>query len=324
MSPACQYLLGFADDSARWVLNHFCVSVNNNEPIEAVILHRHHTHMLLQSPTPLSTGETLYLPSTYSMLSHVLLKQASLVSGKRVVELGAGLGLLSSILQQVEAPPSRLAATDGDLAVLPLLRANLRANQKGGSSSSFGDGSSDDGRGGSSGGNSGRGGSGDGGGGGGSSSRATDAAEADVAQLLWGQPLPDGFFGAFDVCLAADSIFSAVPPQGKHSRLGTDEATSRQVHSLLESAAALLDPTATNPPACIVLTIEPRDRLNASADPVRTLVPRAAEAAGLRCVHSSERRLGVLQPDWQTDVLVFELATGEPPDARAHEQRAVC
>ena len=327
-SPACQYLLGIADDSAGWVLNHLCVTVSGLQRVEAVILHRHHTHMLQRSPTPLSTGETLYLPSTYSMLSQVLPQRAQLISGQRVIELGAGLGLLSSVLQQVEPSPSRLAATDGDVAVLPLLRANLRANQQRRGSSS-GDGS-----------NNGSGRSNDGSGddsSGSSGDRDNDAADTEVTHLLWGQPLPNGFSGAFDVCLAADCIFLAVPPQGTHSRLGTDAETSRQVHALLESAAALLDPE-VYPPACVVLTVEPRDRLNASADPVRTLVPRAAEAAGLHCVHSSERRLGVPQPDWQTDVLVFELsqrteesrrgpgcARGDPhPDWSADREKNLC
>ena len=65
------------------------------------------------------------------------------------------------------------------------------------------------------------------------------------------------------------------------------------------------------PTGRLVLTAEPRDRLKPpSADPVRALAPLAAQAAGLRCVEWAERRLnGVPQPDWATDLMVFERAT---------------
>ena len=76
---------------------------------------------------PLSTSHYLYLPCTYTLMSQ-LLNGGAAPHGLRVCELGAGLGVCSSLLSQLEPPPSRLLATDGDERVMPLLRANLAAN----------------------------------------------------------------------------------------------------------------------------------------------------------------------------------------------------
>ena len=76
---------------------------------------------------PLSTSHYLYLPCTYTLMSQ-LLNGGGAPHGLRVCELGAGLGVCSCLLSQLEPPPSRLVATDGDERVMPLLRANLAAN----------------------------------------------------------------------------------------------------------------------------------------------------------------------------------------------------
>ena len=76
---------------------------------------------------PLSTSHYLYLPCTYTLMSQ-LLNGGAAPHGLRVCELGAGLGVCSSLLSQLDPPPSRLLATDGDARVMPLLRANLAAN----------------------------------------------------------------------------------------------------------------------------------------------------------------------------------------------------
>ena len=62
---------------------------------------------------PLSTSHYLYLPCTYTLMSQ-LLHGGAAPHGLRVCELGAGLGVCSSLLSQLDPPPSRLLATDGD------------------------------------------------------------------------------------------------------------------------------------------------------------------------------------------------------------------
>ncbi len=261
-------------DGAQCVLHTFRVVCGANV-CEAAVLQRGCPRGQPRSPPPaedlpLSTGDTLYLPATFTMLDQLMRADGlRSVSGMRVCELGAGLGLLSCLLQRVSPPPARLLATDGDARVLPTLASNIAAN-------------------------------------------APAAGAAAVEHLLWGAALPAALVGAFDSVVAADAVFSATPPNHGSSRLGTDPQTLRHIHALMATSAALLDPAAA-PPARLILTAEPRDRLKpAAADPLRQSVP-AAEAAGLRCVERRERRLtGQLQPEWLTDVVIFEL---EPPAA---------
>eukprot|EP00966_Prymnesium_polylepis_P159552 3687214-Prymnesium_polylepis.1 len=77
---------------------------------------------------PLGTSGYVYVPCSFTMVEHVLARAPELLEGRRVVELGAGLGLIATVLQQWAPPPARLLATDGDQRVVPLLAANLDAN----------------------------------------------------------------------------------------------------------------------------------------------------------------------------------------------------
>ena len=295
--PAILAQVARSESGAVWVLNSMSFEdTEHGKSYAAAILQRHYRQMRVKqavdvSSLPLTTGEALYLPCTYTLLAY-LLSQPSLISGRRVIELGAGLGLTSSVVQQMSPPPARLVCSDGDASLLALLQANLDANF-----------------------------------------RAVDMAghscselcrprrsapittsehtkvATEVIRLLWGElPLPAGLAAGFDLVIAADAIFSATAPQRGHTRDGTDAATSRQVHALFMTAATLLSCDTTGPPARLVLTAEPRDRLKApSSDVIRALVPTAAAAAGLVCVECHERRLtGIARPDWQTDLLVFE------------------
>ena len=231
------------------VVNHFCLQ-SRGITYSASIVHHRHDHLRIRQAKdagpnaqalPLTTGETLHLPSTYTMLAHLLPRRDSQLSGRRIAELGAGLGLASSVLQQVEPAPSRLVVTDGDSEVLPLLCTNLEANRR----------TSHDGE--------------------------PRKVVPECFRLLWGEPLPecDGADGsdvgearpvtplaaAFDLVLAADAVFSATPPKASGSRYECDAATASTVRALFATAASLLDPRASDPPARLVLTCEPRDRL---------------------------------------------------------------
>ena len=271
----------------RHVLNRFMI-VTPRSRYEADIIQvlDHGSSRDEQKSLPLTTGGSLYLPATYTMLDALLSHDGDCVAGRRVCELGAGLGLLASILQQHRPPPRRLLATDGDVDVLPMLRANVEANMD---------------------------------------EKAEEAAlRTEVEELLWGEPLRCDLKHAFDLVVATDAIFSAQPPaDGGRSRLGSDPETAAQVEALVHTATGLLDPSAS-PAARLVLTAEPRDRLKApSADPLRGLLPRAAEAAGLRCLEHRERRLtGQLRPEWETDVAVFELVPRGAPRGRASSSSA--
>lgn len=305
---ALEHLMHFSSQAKKdggHVVNHLCVECGGVAYSASIIHMRHqnlriprqaHDDAVLDAQAlPLTTGEVLYIPSTYTMLAHLLPQRGMLLSDRRIAELGAGLGLTSSILQNVIPAPARLVVTDGDDAVLPLLRANLEANRCG---MIIGKGKQSTGGG---------------------------TVTPECFKLLWGEQLPDStrccggganarpaapLAAAFDLVVAADAVFSATPPQAAGSRLGRDTATESMVRGLFATAAALLDPRASDPPARLVLTCEPRDRLKpGTADPLRALVPQLAEAAGFRFVEWAPRRLiGVAQPDWLTDVLVFELA----------------
>ena len=255
---------------ASWLLNHFRIDCHGTEYLASILQPSAAPARQRPPPAPtelpLLTGEALYLPATYTLLASLLPRSAAL-AGRRVIELGCGLGLASSVLQQMRPPPARLVSTDGNASLLPLLRANLDANQP------------------------------------------DLSAPTEVLQLLWGSPLPSNLAGSFDFVVAADTIFCTTPPQGARSRSAHDGHTMHHVNAFFRTAAALLDPSsASEPHARIVLSAEPRDRLKPpSADPLRALVPAAASAAGLRRVELQERSLkGELQPDWATDLMVFE------------------
>ena len=140
------------------------------------------------------------------------------------------------------------------------------------------------------------------------SANITTQKPTECMQLVWGAGLPDpkALTGNFDLVVAADAILA--PPLPQYTKGSTEEQrVSKQIDNLLESGASLLDPSAQNPPACMVLsTAEPLDRLKAPK--LRSLVMAAAERAGLQCMSWSERTAGVPQPNWLTDVLVFELS----------------
>ena len=76
---------------------------------------------------PFSTSGFVYVPCTYTLLDH-LLRHPDVLQDRRVIELGAGLGLCSCVIQQHSPPPAHLLATDGDERVLPLLAANLQVD----------------------------------------------------------------------------------------------------------------------------------------------------------------------------------------------------
>lgn len=91
------------------------------------ILHERRPRLPPTDFHPFTTSVHLYVPCTFTLLSHVLTRVDALLRGKRVCELGAGLGLCSCLLGQL-GTASRLVATDGCEATLPLLQANLEAN----------------------------------------------------------------------------------------------------------------------------------------------------------------------------------------------------
>ena len=277
LSHACHRLSTYAerDTSVKWVLNHLRVECENKKGrlppwvSEAAILHQRQPANMHYEPK--KTVEKLHLHSTYSLLSHILPQRASLLCGRSVIELGAGLGALSSVLQQVQPPLSRLVVTDGDESLVPLLRANVSANHK----------------------------------------QGKQGKEAQVMMLKWnaGQGLlvdKQTLVGGFDLVIAADCIFSLAPPvpvkkdEGgaedaadgpaavadrgagenvgdgdkspalsitglqKQLRFGKffasetpEQKQAKQVQNLLVSAAALLNPGAIDPPARLIVTTRP-------------------------------------------------------------------
>lgn len=75
--------------------------------------------------TDLGFGASLY-PSAIVLADFLATHADELVKGKRVVELGAGLGL--SAMAAAAAGATKVWATDGDPLVVDLLRRNLAAN----------------------------------------------------------------------------------------------------------------------------------------------------------------------------------------------------
>ena len=73
-----------------------------------------------------STGLALWISS--QILSGYLSENPQLVRGKRVLELGAGLGLCGIVAHHLGA--KHVIATDGDTEVLSHLRYNINQNQK--------------------------------------------------------------------------------------------------------------------------------------------------------------------------------------------------
>ena len=115
-----------AQPPSSWQVDAVSVRHRNFGTLRATILkpRRPSDHA---TAAPLSTSHYLYLPCAYTLMSQ-LLNGGAAPHGLRVCELGAGLGVCSCLLSQLEPPPSRLLATDGDERVMPLLRANLAAN----------------------------------------------------------------------------------------------------------------------------------------------------------------------------------------------------
>ena len=101
------------------------------------------------------------------------------LAGKRVLELGTGVGLVSIVAARLGA--AEVVATDGDAALLPLTRRNIELNLGGGKSE------------------------------GGRKAEAC-AANLRVEELLWGdeaQQAAVGADGPFDVILAADVVYES-------------------------------------------------------------------------------------------------------------------
>ena len=109
-----------------WMLSTFRVE-GSAASATATILHECRPQLPPTEFHPFTTSMHLYVPCTFTLLSHLLARADALLLGKRVCELGAGLGLCSCVLGRLGAT-SRLVATDGCEASLPLLQANLEAN----------------------------------------------------------------------------------------------------------------------------------------------------------------------------------------------------
>ena len=128
-------------ERSKWILNEFRLQCDAGtyagaavRCCSAAVLQRAHHSLEARSADsfhPLTTGETLYLPATYTLLAHLLTtdRHCSALACQRVCELGAGLGLLSAALVRMTPPPRQLVVTDGDEAIFPLLCTNIEANR---------------------------------------------------------------------------------------------------------------------------------------------------------------------------------------------------
>ena len=194
--------------SRGFQLSTFRVQGDDGEgAITTTILHERRPEFLPTDFHPFTTSAHLYVPCTFTLLSHLLARADVLLRGKRVCELGAGLGLCSCVLGRLAAAsaPSRLVATDGCEVSLPLLRANLQANCGSGSGSGRG---SD-----------------------GHAAHAAHAAHAvettalvvETALLPWGRD-PEPLASAFDLVVASDAVFDVRPPSGASRLPDSDTA----------------------------------------------------------------------------------------------------
>ena len=125
-------------ERTKWILNEFRLQCDAGtyagKGAGAAVLQRAHHSLEARSAGsfhPLTTGDTLYLPATYTLLAHLLTtdRHCSALACQRVCELGAGLGLLSAALVRMTPPPRQLVVTDGDEAIFPLLCTNIEANR---------------------------------------------------------------------------------------------------------------------------------------------------------------------------------------------------
>lgn len=125
-------------ERSKYILNEFRFQCDagayaGSDTSCAVLQKAHHSLEARSADSfhPLTTGETLYLPATYTLLAHLLTtdRHCSALARQRVCELGAGLGLLSAALVRMTPPPRQLVVTDGDEAIFPLLLKNIEANR---------------------------------------------------------------------------------------------------------------------------------------------------------------------------------------------------
>ena len=194
-----------AGPSLGFQLSTFRVQGEGGGSTTAAILHERRPEFLPTDFHPFTTSAHLYVPATITLLSHLLSRADALLRGKRMCELGAGLGLCSCVLGRLgpASAPSRLVVTDGCEATLPLLRANLQANC-----------GSDGGR--------------------ETETRRDEPAvetvvktalglQVETALLPWGRE-PEPLASAFDLVVASDAIFDVRPPGGASRMPDSDTA----------------------------------------------------------------------------------------------------
>lgn len=273
---------------AKGVKHHIAISCGSLQ-IEAKLHSGEGIHSLgasSEESLPLDTGAFLYVPSSFTLLAFLLPRRTVLLRGARVCELGAGLGMVSSILQQLprEDAPSEILATDGSLTTVRMLQKNLESNKAHllPADPPLWEGSE---------------------------------LRARASALLWGE-WPNELSGHFDLVIAADVIFHAAPPQST-SRLGLTDETKKMILDLFVTAAALLarpsadikngTSTTSSQPACFVVAVEPRDKL-VPMQPLHTAMMKAAYEMRMHCVERTERALdGRTWPDWHTNLYVWRL-----------------
>lgn len=231
-------------------------------------------HSAQSLSTQQHAAEHVSVAAAYSLLSYLLPHRSKYLCARRVVELGAGLGLVSSVVQQLHPRPQRLVATEATAASLTRLRQNIDANP-----------------------------------------RSSDSQSTEVALLNWMSGIPPPkLAGSFDLVVIADPnlLVSTNSGESPAKAAGAGAMMEHRLRRLFDTAAALLDPFASEPPARLVFSVEPWEAYGQDVDPLRTLVPAAAEAAGLRCLQWSERKVnGTKRPEWAADVIVFERASAD-------------
>ena len=137
-----------------------------------------------------STGVTLWRAAEH--LARFTVERAGLLRGRRVLELGAGLGLNGILAHRLGA--SHAYVTDGDSNAVRHLRQNIRDNRR-------------------------------------TSDADDDASHVCGRQLLWGRDTSEAFLdqcggNRFDVLLASDIVYSPVivPPLWETVQVLLDEA----------------------------------------------------------------------------------------------------